>query len=235
MPRLRGALPSPRHRLAAALPHIATNPTPPQFFWKPIQLSMWGNSTYGDCTVAEEAFAKACTSKVFIPDDVVIAWANANGAINGDTLIDVLNKMQTEGFIVGGEMYDDGSPTAVDWTNQPLLQNAIAQGPVKIGVAADQLEDAVPNPPVSGWFADGFTCDNNLDHCVSLCGYGPIAWLAEQLGAAAIPTGPNATDIAYALFTWDSIGIITPNSMVAITGEAWLRNPTSLPPVQETA
>ena len=33
---------------------------------------------------------------------------------------------------------------------------------------------------------------------------------------------------AYALFTWDSIGIIDVPSMLAITGEAWLRNPTTV-------
>jgi len=224
---LRGALPSPRHRLAAAIPHLATNPTPPQFLWKPKQLSMWGNDTYGDCTVAEEAFAKGATAGVFIPDAEVVAWAQQNGAINGDTLIDVLTKMQTNGFPLAGKIYDDGSPTSVDWTNAALLQNAIAQGPVKIGVAADQLEATVPNPPVSGWFADGFTCDNNMDHCVSLCGYGTIAWLAGQLGSQ-VPTGPNAASPAYALFTWNSIGIITPASLIAICGEAWLRNPTSI-------
>jgi hypothetical protein len=230
----RGAFPSPRHRLAAALPHIAANPTPPQFLWNPKQLSMWGNATYGDCTVAEEAFAKSATAGVFVPDATVIAWAQQAGAINGDTLIDVLTKMQSGGFVVDGKTYDDGSPTSVDWTNAALLQNAIAQGPVKIGVAADQLENVVLahlaiGVPADGWFATGFTPDDNMDHCVSLCGYGPVAWLAQQLGVP-FPTGasPTSRTYAYALFTWNSIGIIDSASMIAITGEAWLRNPTTL-------
>jgi hypothetical protein len=223
---LRGARPSSRHRLAAAMPHVVTNPTPAQFLWKPKQLSMWGNDTYGDCTVAEEAFAKGATFGVFVSDSTVIGWAQQNGAIDGDTLIDVLTKMQSNGFAVDGKIYNDGSPTSVDWTNSALLRNAIAQGPVKIGVAADQLENTVPNPPTSGWYATGYTVDPNLDHCVSLCGYGKVCWLANQLGAHLPGVNPFAD--AYALFTWDSIGIITADSMVAITGEAWLRNPTTL-------
>ena len=225
--RQRGARSSPRHRLAAAFPHVASTPTPTQFLWKPKQISMWGNADYGDCTVAEEAFAKSATVNLFVPDDAVIAWAQANGAIDGDTLIDVLDKMQTGGFSVTGSTYDDGPPVSVDWTNAPLLQNAIAQGPVKIGVAADQLQNTVPDPPTNGWIATGYAQDLNLDHCVSLCGYGSIAWLAAQLGVDP-PMTNTATIPAYALFTWDSIGIIDVPSIIAITGEAWLRKPTTV-------
>lgn len=227
MPRLRGAFPSPRHRLAAARPHTISTDTPSQFLWKPAQLSMWSNDIYGDCTVAEEAFNKGATASIFIPDDTVIAWATANGALNGDTLIDVLDKMQTGGFALDGKTYDDGEPSSVDWTNAAILTNAISRGPVKIGVAADQLENTVPDPPTNGWFATGYTEDQNMDHCVSLCGYGQISWLAEQLGAT-LPADTDETQQAYALFTWASIGIITPESLVAICGEAWLRSPSSI-------
>lgn len=223
MPFKRGAKPSPRHRLASAFPHVASTPTPPQFLWKPTQLSMWGNADYGDCTVAEESFAKGASVNIFIPDAVVIAWAQANGAIDGDTLIDVLDKMQTGGFVLNGSSYDDGAPVSVDWTNAPLLQNAIAQGPVKIGIAADQLQNTVPDPPTNGWIATGYTQDQNLDHCVSLCGYGTIAWLTAQLGVASTDSTP-----AYAMFSWDSIGIIDVPSLIAICGEAWLRKPTTV-------
>jgi hypothetical protein len=202
--------------------------TPAQWLWLPAQLSFWGNDQYGDCTVAEEAFAKACNSpEIFIPDEEVIAWATANGAIDGDTLIDVLDKMQTDGLALQGTIYDDGAPVSVDWTDAATLQNAIAQGPVKIGVAADQLQNAVPDPPTNGWFATGFTQDQNEDHCTSLAGYGSIAWLAQQLGVA-VPDGVDGTQPAYALFTWDSVGIIDVPSMLAITWEAWLRNPTTV-------
>ena len=154
MPRfMRGAKPSPRHRLAAAMPHVPTVTAPPQFLWHPTQLSIWGNDQFGDCTVAEEAFSKGASVGVFVPDDVVIAWARKHGAIEGDTLIDVLDKMKATGFVVEGKTFDDGQPLSIDWTNPTALQNAIAEGPVKIAVAANQLESAVPNPPISGWVA----------------------------------------------------------------------------------
>jgi hypothetical protein len=234
---LRGARPSPRHRLAAAFPHVASTPTPPQFLWKPKQLSMWGNADYGDCTVAEEAFAKGATAGLFIPDAEVIAWAQANGAIDGDTIIDVLDKMQAAGFALYGSSYNDGAPSSVDWTNSASLQNAIAQGPVKIGVAADQLQTAVNagptqanGNPANGWLATGFTKDLNLDHCTSLCGYGPIGWLVNQLNEPAFDNLDIdlSEEPGYALFTWDSIGIIDVPSLIAICGEAWLRVPSTV-------
>jgi len=38
----------------------------------------------------------------------------------------------------------------------------------------------------------------------------------------------RASQQGYAMFTWDSIGIIDQPSMLAITHEAWLRNPTTI-------
>jgi hypothetical protein len=226
MARPRGAFPSPRHKLAAATPHTIIGSTPAQLLYKPSKLSFWGNQSYGDCVTAEEAFTKAChhlIPEIFIPEQEVIAWAKANGFLNGADLTDVLQRMQTRGFQQDGHSYDDGPYKSVDWTHAAILENAIAHGPVKIGVAADQLENAVPDPPTNGWLATGFTKDPNEDHCVSLCGFGTVAWLAGQLGATI-----NNTDPAYALFTWDSIGIIDVPSLLAITGEAWLRNPPTV-------
>lgn len=228
MPFLRGARPSPRHRLAAARPHVATTVTPARWLWLPTQLSMWLNDVDGDCCTAEEAFAKATHSpEIFITDATVREWASKNGVLNGADLTQVLDLMQRGGFAQGGSTYDDGPFTSVDWTNSAVLQNAISIGPVKIGVAADQLQNTVPNPPVNGWYANNFKHDANEDHCVSLCGYGPIGWLAWRLGAP-FPAGAWGKEMAYALFTWDSIGIITPRSMIAITSEAWLRRPTTV-------
>ncbi len=225
MPRLRGAFPSPRHRLASARPHKITMPTPPQFLWLPKQLSMWLNDTYGVCVTAEEAFAKACNlPEVFVPDVEVERWAAAHGVLNGADLVTVLDYMVNDGFHLGGGKGDDGPHVAVDWTDAAILTNAIAQGPVKIGVAADQLERVVPDPVKNGWLAIGFRKDDNLDHCVSLCGFGPMSWLGAQLGhTGLLPAGDG-----YALFTWSTVGIIDVPSMVAITGEAWLRNPTTI-------
>jgi hypothetical protein len=228
MPRPRGARPSPRHRLASAVPHRIVGATPAQWLWKPVQISMWLNATYGDCVTAEEAFAKACNvPEIFIPDATVLAWATTNGALNGADLTTVLDIMQSAGFPQDGNLYNDGPFNSVDWTNTAALQNAIATGPVKIGVAADQLENAVPNPPVNGWVATGFQPDSNEDHCTSLCGFGSIAWLVSQLGGS-VPSGVDGTQPGYGLFTWDSIGVIDVPSLLAICAEAWLRLPTTV-------
>jgi hypothetical protein len=193
---------------------------------------MWLNDVDGDCVTAEEAFAKACNKpEIFITDDTVQAWATANNVLNGADLTTVLDLFQSAGFSQDGEIYNDGPFSSVDWTNSTVLQNAIAQGPVKIGIAATQLENVVPDPPTNGWFATGFQPDSQEDHCVSLCGYGPIIWLVSQLCGGVLPNGidsANSSLPAYALFTWDSIGIIDVPSMLAITGEAWLRSPTTV-------
>jgi hypothetical protein len=190
---------------------------------------MWLNDVDGDCVTAEEAFAKACYNpEIFITDATVQTWATANNVLNGAVLIEVLDTMETAGFQQGGNLYNDGNPTSVDWTNAAVLQNAIAQGPVKIGVAADQLENVVPEPPKNGWFATGFTEDSNEDHCVSLCGYGPVSWLWSQLNTQTPDPSIDGTTPAYAMFTWSSVGIIDVPSLLAICAEAWLRNPTTI-------
>jgi hypothetical protein len=135
-----------------------------------------------------------------------------------------MNAMRTGGFNQNGKTYDDGPYSSVDWTNATALKNAIGTvGPVKIGVAADQLQNTI-HAIQNGWFATGYTQDTNEDHCVSLCGYGTMAWLAKHLGVT-VPSGINPTEQAYALFTWSTIGIIDVRSMIAITGEAWVRQP----------
>jgi hypothetical protein len=190
---------------------------------------MWGNDVHGDCVTAEEAFAKACNNpEIFISDNEVISWASAHGVLEGAYLSDVLKWMQKDGFQQGGFTYDDGPYFSVDWTNSATLQSAISSGPVKIGVAADQLESAWKSTGGhTGWFGVGFQADSNEDHCVSLCGYGTINWLAQQLNIN-VPGGLDGTKPGYALFTWDSIGIIDLPSLLAITQEAWLRQPTTV-------
>src|SRR3984885_11417897 len=105
MPRMRGAFPSPRHRLAAAAPHHIVGATPGQWLWKPAQLSMWLNATYGCCVTAEEAFAKASHApEIFITDDTVLAWATKNNVLNGAELTTVLDLMQGGGFPQDGAL-----------------------------------------------------------------------------------------------------------------------------------
>jgi len=225
----RGAKPSPRHKLAAAVPHKILGVTPANIVYIPNTLSFWGNNNYGDCVTAEEAFAKACNNpEILIPDQTVIGWAQANGYLHGAYLSEVMDTMATNGFQANGSTYDDGPYNSVDWTDDSILQNAISIAPVKIGVAADQLENAYnTGSKTNGWFALGFTSDSNEDHCVSLCGYGTLAWLAQQFNVQ-LPAGVDGQAIGYALFTWDSIAIIDKQSVLAITQEAWLRNPTTV-------
>jgi hypothetical protein len=223
----RGAKPSPRHMLAAAMPHRPVPGAPPNWIIVPKKLSFWHNDTTGDCVTAEEAFAKACHSpEIFISDDEVERWAKAHGWWDGAYLNEVLEAMQTGGFTQDGNTYDDGQFYSVNWTDLATLQSAISQGPVKIGVAADQLE-AVVSPGKNGWFATGFKEDKHIDHCVSLCGYGTISWLAQQM-KVTVPSSVDGSKPGFAVFTWDSIGIIDFPSMNAITDEAWLRAPTTI-------
>jgi hypothetical protein len=190
---------------------------------------MWGNDVYGDCVTAEEAFAKACHHpEVFISDADVIAWATRHGVLNGANLPTVMTWMQDDGFVEGVHIYDDGPHFSVDWTNSATLHSAIASGPVKIGIAADQVETVWQAAGGrSGWCATGFHPDANEDHCVALCGYGSLSWLAGRLDAE-LPPGVDGTKPGYAMFTWNSIGIIDTPSMLAITHEAWLRHPTTV-------
>lgn len=227
----RGAKATPTHMLAAATPHRVIPGMPPNWIIVPNKISMWHNDVHGDCVTAEEAFAKACHSpEIFITDAEVESWATAHNVYEGAYLTEVLNAMQTDGFTQDGNTYDDGAYYSVDYTDEPTLQSAISQGPVKIGVAADQLEAVYhAQGGTSGWFATGFTqtTHDQEDHCVSLCGYGTISWLAKQLNVS-VPKGVDGTKSGYALFTWDSIGIIDFPSMKAMTWEAWLRTPTTI-------
>lgn len=225
----RGAIPTPHHVMKAAVRHKATIAAPPSYIIKPQRISMWGNDVHGDCVTAEEAFAKACNSpEIFITDQQVISWATAHGVLEGAQLTSVMDTMRTDGFSSGSYEYNDGPHYLVDYTSSSNLHSAISQGPVKLGVAADQLESAYwANDGHNGWYATGFHTDSNEDHCVSLCGYGTVGWLAGKLGVP-VPSGANSSTPAYAMFTWNSIGIIDAASMVAITQEAWLRTPTTI-------
>ena len=225
----RGAIPSPRSALAAAVPYTPLIGAPPNLIMKPQRISMWGNDVHGDCVTAEEAFAKACNNpEIFISDAEVIAWATSHGVLEGAYLTQVMNFMRNDGFAEGSFIYDDGPYLSVNWTDAGTLQSAISRGPVKIGIAADQLDATWQAAGgQSGWFATGYHADSNEDHCVTLCGYGSMSWLAQQLGVQ-VPAGVNGTLPGYAMFTWDSIGIIDVPSMTAITHEAWLRQPTTV-------
>lgn len=223
----RGAIPS-LPGVTNALPrHVATVSSPLNYIRIPNQMSIWGNDKYGDCVTAEEAFAKACVNpEIFIPESIVVAWATSNNVLNGATCPTVLDLMQEneQGILFSGTYYFDGSYSWVDWQDAPTLQSAIYHGPVKLLLAADQIEAVYrENKGVSGWLATNFATESNYDHCVSLCGYGSLAWLANQLNVT-LPPNIKGEAPGYAMFTWNSIGIIDVPSLLAVNHEAYLRS-----------
>jgi len=243
---MRGARPTPRHQLAAALPHRPTAreiaAAPPTFFTLPATMYMLGNSTYGDCVTAEQCAAIMAYSiwgqghvqpKVTITDSTAIGWAQAHGVLNGAGLQEVMTWNQTDPIVgTNGTGYTDGTHLAVDYTNDGAVRAAIVQGPVKIGVAASQLQAALDaSNGLSGWVLSGAGTDQNIDHCVSLWSYGTFADLVALFTAAgfacSVPSGQDPHEPSYGLYTWQTEGIISRSSMIAITGEGWLRTPTS--------
>jgi hypothetical protein len=222
----RGAFPSPRSKIRSAPAFAERGHLPPTHVKIPAELSFWGNETYGDCVTAEEAFAKACYApEIFITEDTAINWAERHNVLNSAVISVVLETMITDGFEQIGRTYDNGQCYSVDYTNPAVLQNAILSGPVKVGVSADQLNAVYDHR--NGWFATGFHTDKNTDHCISLCGFGSIAFLAQQL-KVNVPTSVDGSEWAYLSFSWDSIGIIDRASLTAISTEAWVRQPTTI-------
>ncbi len=237
-PLPRGAIPSPRYELAAAAPHVPDPKisVPASFLMWPTQMSSWNNYTYGDCVSAEEAFAKATAApQTFIPEATVVSWATAHGYLNGATLTGVMQAMQKEGFPFNSKTYDDGAYMAVNWTNPAILQSAIySHGPVKIGVGAEHFQNNTNGhvtPGTSGWAMFDYPKNQAEDHCVSLCGYGTFELLVslfrQHHANVNAPKGMPA-GLCYAMFTWNSIGIIDEQSMLNMTYEAWIRTPVTI-------
>jgi hypothetical protein len=200
------------------------------YLCNPVRLSPWGNLDYGNCVTAEEAFAKACGNPdIFLEESVAVQWASENGVLNGAHMRDVLTKMNEVGFRSQGSTYNNGSSLVVDFRNSSQLRNAILNGPVKVALRSFQLEKAWRGNR-RGWFALGFTSEPDTrmnQHCVSLCGYGTLAWLAQQFNVP-VPNGVDAQAKGYAVFTWGTIGIIDERSLLAVTREAWVRSPTTV-------
>jgi hypothetical protein len=66
---------------------------------------------------------------------------------------------------------------------------------------------------------------------VSLCGYGTLAELVSlfhQHNVTVHPAAGQPAGASYALFTWNSIGIIDQQSLLNMTYEAWIRNPVTV-------
>jgi hypothetical protein len=225
-----GEFPTPNQELAAAQPYRASGAAPESFIAWPIETRFGGNEKSSNSSWVEEAFAKACAEpKVSIPSDVVLSTSRECGSSN------FAEFLQTHGFQLNGEAYLDGAFHSVDWTSEAALHSAIANaGPVKIGVASANLTSnphGQVTPGTSGWVIHGLPAGQPENHCASLCGYGPLAELADlfqQRGVHVnLPLG-MPTSLCYAMFTWGSISIIDRQSLMNITGEAWVRTPTTI-------
>lgn len=231
---LRGAHPTPRHKLLRAKPFWPMGTPPPGVAYVPKQLSVWGNNQHGCCVSSEEAFAKACyLPEIFIPEQTVIDWARRHNVLEGADLMQVMEMMAHDGFKVGDQVYNDGSPLGVDYTKEMVLQGALAQGPVKIGIDANALPQGAGQQ--QGWVGKGGSRQyRNEDHCVSLAGYGEAGWLFQQLG---VPLPSGLTGSGYLLFTWSTIGFVDHPWILSTVGEAWVRNPTTVgvPPLAPPA
>lgn len=235
MPLMRGAILSPRHKLAAATPHKA-EPAPANFFrLATTPLPMFGNDRYGDCVTAEEYTAKAADG--FLGTNAeAISTADAWGGLNGADLSTILD-YAAKGFPVGGRTLKDGPKQAVNYTDWPSLCSAIFAGQVKIAVAARQLERAGAGG--SGvWFLLSAQIDNGIDHCVGLAGYGTLAECCNALGAQA-PASADMAAKCVILETWGGYGIVAydhallpimASTSTSGNSEAWLRVPTTIDP-----
>lgn len=230
----RGAIPTPREVCERAPKYaMPSGVAPAEFAVVPKVLSMWGNDRYGICVTSEEAFAKACHEpEIDIKEDVVIAWARERNYLNGAMLDEVMDDMIQQGFRVGNQLYNDGPYHYVDYMDEDTLKSAIADGPVKIAIAADALPGDAGQR--SGWYSIQERRYSNTDHCVGLCGYGSAKFLYEKLGVP-LPSALKPDLQGYLLFTWSTIGFVSHGWLRGTCTEAWLRDPTTVgvPPLPE--
>jgi hypothetical protein len=236
----RGMIPTPQSEIESAVKHICgkIGTAPSQFVQIAKKLSFWLNNTDGDCVTAEEAAAKAAYSvrnggtELFVPDAEVGRWASAHGWLNGANLPPVMSAMAKKGFVVNGKVYNDGPHASVKYGDVPTLQDAIYVGPVKIGIDANGLPSGAGNK--QGWFAVGGSPGewNSEDHCVGLWGYGTAAYLYQQLtatfGNVPLPSSLPGTTEGFLLYTWSTVGFVDHARIMAMCGEAWVRNPTTV-------
>ena len=237
---LRGARPTPHHKLLAAPRHRVVTAPPPQFspFKGKVKLSVWDNDVDGVCVSSEEAAAKATYSvfcglaEVFATDAEVRTFAARHGWLNGADLSEVMDAMIREGMPIGGTAYKDGPYSAVNYSDETELQSAIALGPVKIAIDADALPSGAGNG--SGWWTTAAGRYRNTDHCVGLYLYGTAAFIFQALCDAGlidsptVPAGLDPNTKGYGLFTWGTIGFVTHEWIMGTCTEAWVRNPTTV-------
>jgi len=229
---MRGATPTPLHILMALPEHEVIRTAPLQFGIVPSVLNVWGNQQFGDCVSAEEAFAKAVYAlmcglpEIFITAADVIAWARRNGFLNGADLVEVMDAMARAGMAANGQTYNDGpTHTTVDYTDETVLQNAIASGPIKIAIDANALPSSAGN--ANGWYSLSGKRYSNTDHCVGHSMFGRADYIYDLL-KVPLPAAISPSTPGYGLFTWGTIGFVTHDWILGTCTEAHLRTPTTM-------
>lgn len=231
----RGGRPTPPEIIAAAQRHVHDGtPLPTSCLLWAKHLNPWGNIGKGDCCTAEECFKLgAAAPGVFVPQRYAIKWAQRNGFAQGATPYAVMSAMATEGMVVSGVTYKDGPPSWVDWTSSTTLASAIAtSGPIKLGVASGNLEEFIQEASVSGYCVYGYPAGLPQDHCISLCGYAStldeMVSLFAAKGVTVTPPSGTPTGLTYAFFTWGGVDLMDLQSLLNMTGEAWVRTPPTI-------
>lgn len=236
----RGLVPSPEEALRTARAYVPKAPMaiPTSFLQWPITMSYWGNDEFGDCVTAEEAFAKAAApGYYFIPEDTVIGWARRNGYLNGAACYSVLSTMRDKGIDFSLNTLFDGDFSRIGYEDSVTLRDAIYHcGPVKLAIDSGYMNPVKSpakgnmTPGKSGWALYDCPKTGMPDHCVSICGYGLLDELIGEfkkhsVGVRKFPDMPDG--MWYAVFTWNSIGIVDEQSLMNMTYEAWARDPVT--------
>ncbi len=226
-----GEFPTPNQELAGARPYRASSVAPESFLAWPLEIDSWGDKDAANSSWAEEAFAKACAEpKVFVPAAVVLSASRECGSSN------FAGFMQTRGFRMDRKVYLDGPFRLIGWTNAADLNGAIAHvGPVKIGVASANLASprGEVTPGTSGWAIHGLPARparKSFARAFAATGRWPalVPISSRRRGVTVHAPSGMPTGLCYAMFTWGSIGIVDRQSLMNITGEAWVRNPTTI-------
>lgn len=178
----------------------------------------------GDCVPCMIANGKRVVSastgaaEVRINAAQIVNWylSQTGGQDAGMNIGDAMTALQTSPMAG----HAGGPNGTIDYTNKTELQLAIQEFKfVALGVAADQLQNAVPQDGSSGWTLTNARHDPNLDHCIFVLGYGTLPYLFGQLRMTP-PPGANASIMYWAVYTWATVGFLDTTSLLAITGEA---------------
>lgn len=211
--------------------------TPSQYWRLPAKMSYWLNDQYGCCVTSQQAFQRACAG-IWITDPTVLAWAQANGTLDGANLPPVAAAMAAKGFSQDSNLYGCGATDlAVDYASQITTCAAIAAagqagGCLQVGIAADELPSTAGN--INGWFLTTNQPDSGEDHCVAFCGFGTAPQFLSAMNAAypglnlALPANVSTTDLGVALYTWSTIGWVDFACVGNMTSEAWYQSPPTV-------